>query len=1041
MKLPLFPLAMFTSSLLCLSTCCPVCASDSGHRPSSIAVDAGSAEAVPSAVSDTVLIPGPLRSFLRMAGVSQEATPDEVLPLLSRNVFLRGYQEGAETEYLILLSRYVQYARELQLLTAADGVIHVANCDDATKLIHILGYQFQQTCGQKNAYLLTADAERAFLTLDSGFPITGLEEALQKHIPFTYSFPATQVPVLFQEKDWTSISSWRGKGGTGLIDILLHDKNVDELYWALSRNDEETAMALRRSPGLKALLPLAPALDFYGSQICVRSGRVLVPGGQSAEGGWEELAGASPGSPAHFVTRLLAKDNGWLAAYFDALSRVSREQQARLTEQPRLKRLYDVYRRAGSGSSATRGIFPKNADLLILFTRLQWQQDEPYVPGTLSIWNGILTGNTSPELVRGWVKHATSWDSPDQLLLSLVACSSFETDIGPLQTYLMLSEVDRARAPGARLSDDTVRRLADNFPRFHDWYLIFSEFPALSDTSILQFMNSAETVNGIANPGLRSNAMGAFQANVGLWEILARQQQIPKDRINQSWQDMVQPFAVISSSIQLFDATRGSLRSLLVTVNGDANMSEDDIVDLLAGPPQESETGRQVHEILAERMRTVLYDQRLASLDTLFGLYDGLDEMAHGSAIGGQLVQLAGNLREFEMPRPIFTSSEKIEWAPGIYTSRHTELQVRTDLTKVIQTPGSAPQLEAARGRLTPFLRDTLVGLNYAYYEPPGAQALHHNPLFVRSQDFSGASIQGYDAIWASPELIGIGVTAGGGAYLIGSLAELPYALALTEEDFIAPANVQALIWKAEVPELLVSAVQPRWWGVSSTEMHAAGLYQRFGEELLVSSAKNPDLRGKVIEILSDTMTVRRLEMTGRALQNTDDANALISQVTPAEKFYLAVQFRKKFPAEAVSWGAAGRELDDLARKDPSDTDPKRLSRDFGVPHPTLAHTSACDILDVKPFPAFSGDPYRLLGESWESSNLYWARIADRMGYPPVMLNLLVPELTRHMIANIFATDLDDWPAVLRAMEQTGKEFQDGQITIATAAMAGHHQE
>jgi hypothetical protein len=440
-------------------------------------------------------------------------------------------------------------------------------------------------------------------------------------------------------------------------------------------------------------------------------------------------------------------------------------------------------------------------------------------------------------------------------------------------------------------------------------------------------------------------------------------------------------------------------------------------------------------------MRAVLSDQRLVSLDTLFGLYDGLDEMAHGSAIGGQLIQLAGNLREFEMPRPIFTSSEKIEWAPGIYTSRHTELQVRTDLTKVIQTPGSAAQLEAARARLTPFLRDTLVGLNYAYFEPPGAQALHHNPLFVRSQDFSGASIQGYDATWASPELIGIGVTAGGGAYLIGSLAELPYALALTEEDFIAPANVQALIWKAEVPELLVSAVQSRWWDVSSAEMHAAALYQRSGEELLIASAKDPGLRGRVSGILADTMTVRRLEMTESALQDPDDATALISQVTPAEKFYLAVQFRKKFPAEAASWGAAGRELDDLARRDSSDTDPKRLARDFGVPHPTLAHTSACDILDAKPFPAFSGDPYRLLGESWESSNLYWGRIADQMGYSPVMLNLMIPELTRHMVANIFATDLDDWPAVLRAMEQTGKEFQDGQITIATAAMAGHHQE
>ena len=235
-------------------------------------------------------------------------------------------------------------------------------------------------------------------------------------------------------------------------------------------------------------------------------------------------------------------------------------------------------------------------------------------------------------------------------------------------------------------------------------------------------------------------------------------------------------------------------------------------------------------------MRAVLDDQRLASLDTLFGLYDGLDEMAKGANVGDSLLPLAGTLREFELPRPIFTEGERVTWSPAVYISRHAELQVRTDLTKVIKAPGTPAQLEAARAKLTPFLRDTLVGLNYAYYEPPGAQVLHSNPLFVRSHDFSATSIQGMDQMWAAPSLIGIGATAGGGAYLIGSLADLPYVLAMTEEDFIAPEKVQALIWRETVPQLLVNATLPRWWGVSRDELHAVNLYQRAGEELLRDS-------------------------------------------------------------------------------------------------------------------------------------------------------------------------------------------------------------
>jgi hypothetical protein len=1036
MKLPRRPWTLIPAFLVCLGVGIPAHAWNSGGEHG----DADLAHGAAAGATQMVSIPGPLRSFMRMAGISQEATPEEMLPLLARNVSLHGYQVGSETEYLVLLRRYVQFAQDLRQLADAQNTIHVDNCEEAAKLVEVLGYQFDPACGEKNAYLVTANAERAFLAIDSGFPLTGLEDALQKHTPFTYSFPATQVPVLFRSQDWTSASLWRHKGEITLVDAMLHDQELDRLYWALSKNDEETRLVLRQSRGLRSLLPLAPALEFYGSQVSVRAGRVLVPGGPDAEKGWEELVGASPNVPGEFIERLCARDHGWLAAYFDALSRVSHEQQVHLTSGSRLKQLYDVYRRAGNGFSATRGVFPRNADLLVLFNRMQWQPDgSPYVPGSLAVWKEILGQNYSPKLVRDWVRDTRGWDSPEQLLMTLVASSCFTTDVGPLQIYLTLSAIDHARPPEARLSEATVRLLASKFTEFHSWYLGFSEFPTLNDTSVTQFLNAAESVSGISSPVLRSNAMGALQGNIGLWEILARQQQIPEGKMNASWQGAVQPFIGVSASGPLFEATRASLRSTLGAASGEANLSQDQVIELLAGPAQQSFAGRRTHDEIAQRMRSVLDDQRLVSLDTLFGLYDGLDQMAHGSAVKDQLLPLAGSLREFEMPRAIFSPGEKAAWAPQIYTSRHAELQVRTDLTRVIQSSSSPAQLEAARGQLTPFLRDTLVGLNYAYYEPPGAQVLHNNPLFVRSHDFSGASILGYGQIWDSPSLVGIGVTAGGGAYLIGSLANLPYALATAEEDFIAPENVQALIWQAAGPALLVDAIQPRWWDVSPAELHAAALYQRMGEELLMDATGNAELRGRVKEVLSDLMMPRRLEMTEQALQRPADAAAFMPQITPAEKFYLASEYRRLYPEQAASWGAASKELDELARSNPSEVSVARLSKDFGVPHPTLEQTNACAIMNVKPLPAFSGEDYGLVGESWESSNLYWARLADEMGYPAVSLNLLIPELSRHMIAKIFATDIEDWPAILRAMEQTGDEFRRGGLHLAAASTIAQH--
>ena len=74
-----------------------------------------------SPVPAVVSVPGPLRSFLRMAAISQQAPADEVVPTLARNVVVNGYRGSHEkandpTEFLVLLRRYLGQARELQKL-------------------------------------------------------------------------------------------------------------------------------------------------------------------------------------------------------------------------------------------------------------------------------------------------------------------------------------------------------------------------------------------------------------------------------------------------------------------------------------------------------------------------------------------------------------------------------------------------------------------------------------------------------------------------------------------------------------------------------------------------------------------------------------------------------------------------------------------------------------------------------------------------------------------------------------------------------------
>ena len=115
-----------------------------------------------------------------------------------------------------------------------------------------------------------------------------------------------------------------------------------------------------------------------------------------------------------------------------------------------------------------------------------------------------------------------------------------------------MCELDSGRPTAQRLSPQTVSLLATKFSQFNNWYLVFSEFPELSDESATNFVTVAQSIDKISNEALRGNTLGAFQANIGLWEILARQGQIPTAQLNTSWQKIIAPLAKISSATQLF---------------------------------------------------------------------------------------------------------------------------------------------------------------------------------------------------------------------------------------------------------------------------------------------------------------------------------------------------------------------------------------------------------------------------------------------------------------------------------------------------------
>jgi len=82
------------------------------------------------------------------------------------------------------------------------------------------------------------------------------------------------------------------------------------------------------------------------------------------------------------------------------------------------------------------------------------------------------------------------------------------------------------------------------------------------------------------------------------------------------------------------------------------------------------------------------------------------------------------------------------------------------------------------------------------------------------------------------------------------------------------------------------------------------------------------------------------------------------------------------------------------------------------------------ELLNIRTFPTLMGYSSRIMAESWESNLLYYAALADELHMQPSQLNVVVPEWTQSTVERIFATHLEDWPALLRSLRMVGDDIR-----------------
>lgn len=986
-------------------------------------IDALRAPSVPMPAdkdSKTIAIPGPMRSFARMAALSPDLNPEELLSALARNVVTNGYQavnsnESLEqTEYLKLVFRYLAQARELEKVAGPDKIIKIEQCESTqtADLLKVLGYRMRGGCGAE-VVLETLNASKAFLTIDSGFPVAVLEQALRTNRPFIYDYKPSQVPVLYGPEYWLATTKEKP---LEFIDTFLGDPSLCRFYLGMSKLDPPTALEMKKTIAANRLKAYSHVIDFFGGNFQIRNGKAVYPGSARSQKAWADMAGASPEQGAAFFDKLISKDDGWLASYYDALVRINGPVRDYLTDPDRMKRFYAAVRGKVTSPGPARPVFRANTDMMLLTTRLRVDGNgKLHIPGNLEIWKSLFASHPGGKYDPKLSKAAPGWKDPDDVLEALFGLSRKSVENEALKIFMALTDVD-SRRPKV-LEAPTVDRLARTWRNYGAQFSLIAEANEASDATILQFIDTAESVSGIRDQMLRADAAGSLQSLLALWQIFHREGGIETKDTDKALAAILTPFSKIKNAREVFDGSRDALRALvdLTPSNKSLNM-HDRVMDLLSGAGVSGD--EDAHRTVLEDTIRVFESQRLISLATIFDLDDNLARVTKGEKLNAVLVKkLASKIAEVQLPRSALSTVEKNSLAFGYYTDRHIEVQRKLNLNNAIDKAGVDPEkLKDVRGLLTPILRDTLVGLIYSYYAPPGAQILHTNPVFVRNHDFIG--LQGSNHTWKQTEVFGSGWPSSAGGRLVGSLAGLPYALAEAEQNFLVPTREQALIWGDLVPQMIVNATASRWWRVTPAQMHLVGIHMIYAESLAAGAAIEPGRRAAFLQLLDRQAPPARLYKVESALA-AGNVQAALDQIVPSELF-------------AVANMSAATDMGDplaLAIRNAAESNAnltlKGLARAFGTPKPTLANSYVPDLLQLRSFPTLMGYSSRIMAETWESNLLFYAALADEVNMPPAQLNIAVKDWTRQTVERIFATHLEDWPALLRSLRSVGDDVRE----------------
>ena len=256
----------------------------------------------------------PARLMLEMVRLTQGAqpTPDQSVDVARRQ--LGAYLDAVE-ELQDMLARIDPGGRGLSLKTVSR-----LKRDDQRRFAASLGLELGDVASAIR--MLSSPepiaAERRRLLALAGVNPVDLVAPLNAGEPVRIVIPMVQVPLPLAPALWSTRILRHHGPAARLGSALLRDRSAALLFYGLAALDAETLAYFAASEqALEAARAFAPTFSAFGRSLHVRGRRIQLPGGDAAADLWEPLVGAQVSDPDRFIRRVLERDAGALASFYD----------------------------------------------------------------------------------------------------------------------------------------------------------------------------------------------------------------------------------------------------------------------------------------------------------------------------------------------------------------------------------------------------------------------------------------------------------------------------------------------------------------------------------------------------------------------------------------------------------------------------------------------------------------------------------------------------------------------------------------------------